>query len=60
MAKNKNIVKLIKEVRNEMSCTGGGTSGASFNSGTGEQYSSPQAFSKKRKMKGIIVKQLWK
>jgi len=38
----------------EQSTTGGGVSGASFTPGTGEQYATPFAFKKKKKLPNIV------
>jgi len=44
----------------ETSATGGGVAGASFNPGTGEQYSSPFAFNSNKKAKGEASKYYYK
>jgi hypothetical protein len=52
--KKSEIVKAVKEVLQEMSMTGGG---ASFTPGSGEQYATPFAFSKKGQGKNAATKQ---
>lgn len=42
----------IKSQLEEISVSGGGTAGASFTPGTGEQYATPFAFNKNKKAKG--------
>ena len=42
----------IKDTIEEVSMTGGGTAGASFSPGTGEQYATPFAFNKDKNAKG--------
>jgi hypothetical protein len=42
----------IKDAIKEVSMTGGGTAGASFSPGTGEQYATPFAFNKDKNAKG--------
>lgn len=54
----------IGEDVNEMSVSGGGPGGATFQSGTGEQYSTKKAFKKESKKergtgKGFIFKDMW-
>jgi len=41
----------IKKIVKEMSMTGGGTTGATFNAGVGMNYSTPKAFKKIKKKK---------
>ena len=46
------IKEIIRKVISEMSATGGGTAGASFSAGAGEQYATPFAFNSNKKAKG--------
>ena len=52
--KKSKIAEIIREILGEMSVTGGGGGaapaggGATFTPGTGEQYATPKAFSKKK------------
>jgi hypothetical protein len=46
------IKQIIKKVLTEMSMSGGGTAGASFSAGAGEQYATPFAFNPNKKAKG--------
>jgi len=52
--KKSEVIKAIQEVLQEMSMTGGG---ASFTPGSGEQYATPFAFSKKGQGKNAATKQ---
>lgn len=52
--KRSEVIKAIQEVLQEMSTTGGG---ASFTPGSGEQYATPFAFSKKGQGKNAATKQ---
>lgn len=52
--KRSEIIKAVQEVLQEMSTTGGG---ASFTPGSGEQYATPFAFSKKGQGKNAATKQ---
>jgi len=52
--KKSEVIKAIQEVLQEMSTTGGG---ASFTPGSGEQYATPFAFSKKGQGKNAATKQ---
>jgi hypothetical protein len=63
-----NIDKIVMDTQgqemNEMSVSGGGPGGATFQSGTGEQYSTKKAFKKESKKergtgKGFIYKDMW-
>jgi len=45
---------------NEESATGGGTAGASFSAGEGEQYATPFAFNKNKKAKGAASNYYYK
>lgn len=51
--KLEDLGKVLKEVLEEMSVTGGG---ASFTPGTGEQYATPRAFSKKGQKTNAAIK----
>jgi hypothetical protein len=50
--KKKQLREIIRKVVTEMSATGGGTAGASFSAGAGEQYATPFAFNPNKKAKG--------
>ena len=52
--KKSEVIKAVQEVLQEMSITGGG---ASFSPGSGEQYATPFAFSKKGQGKNAATKQ---
>ena len=49
-------IKMVSET----SATGGGTAGASFTAGTGEQYATPYAFNKNKKAKGAASNYYYK
>jgi hypothetical protein len=46
------LKEIIKKTLMEMSMSGGGTAGAGFTAGTGEQYATPNAFNKNKKADG--------
>jgi hypothetical protein len=52
--KKSQVIEIIREVLQEMSTTGGG---ASFTPGSGEQYATTLAFSKKEQGKNAATKQ---
>jgi hypothetical protein len=58
------LKKIIKEKLSEISASGGGTAGASFSTGAGEQYATPFAFNPNKKAKGTsrnyYLKMGWK